>query len=247
MGARLAAALLVAIPLSALAQDEPAAPPEPEPEPAEAQPAETGEAEALPLALTGETAGKYQGFYLRAGVGFVGVADTDFRNEFGYREVEFDPGFGAAAAFGYDFGSVFRPGASADRFTLNLRMEVETSVEAADADDDGGFGPAARLEELRSFGLGINTYLDFDIRGPWTFYAGLGLGVAQVETEGTGFDDEDTVGFVQLLGGAIFEVSDRASLYSGLRARGYDDVDAGMGELVELATGAIEVGLIFQF
>jgi opacity protein-like surface antigen len=237
---------LVAIAAAALAslaaaQDDPAAADQPESSP---QSPPAGEA---PAALTGDHPGKFQGFYMRAGLGLVGFADSDYVSPgSGEREIEFDPGFAGSAALGYDFGSVFQPHASKDRFTVNLRSEVEFSFERVDADDVGGPG-APRLEELSTWGLAFNTYVDFDTPTQWTFYAGLGLGAAQIETDGVGFDDRDTSGFVQLMGGAMFDVTSRASLYAGLRSRGYSDIDAGDAEIEDLASGTLEVGLIFSF
>lgn len=196
--------------------------------------------------LTGERAGKFEGFYMRGGVGLVGFADSDLVGGGETRETEFDPGYGGSAALGYDFGSLFQPGASRDRLTINLRSEVEFSFERADADDEGGPGPA-RLEEVSTWGLALNAYVDFDTPTRWTFYAGLGVGAARVETDGVGYSDRDTAGLVQLLGGAIFDVTSSASLYAGLRSRGYSEFDSGTAELEDLASGSLEVGLIFSF
>lgn len=199
-----------------------------------------------PAYLTDERRGKFEGFYVRAGFGVVGVADSDYALEGVEREIEFDPGYGGSAAVGYDFGSLFRPGSPKDSFTINLRSEIELSYERVDSDDEGGAG-AARLEKLWSRGAALNTYVDFDTPTRWTFYAGFGVGAAQLETEGVGFDDSDTSGFVQLMGGAMFDVTSRASLYAGLRSRGYADVDAEEAELQDLASGSLEVGLMFSF
>src|SRR5690606_22322815 len=100
---------------------------------------------------------------------------------------------------------------------------------------------------LSSRGAALNTYVDFDPPTPWTFYVGLGVGAAQIETEGVGFKDSDTSGFVQLMGGAIFDVTSRASLYAGLRSRGYTDINAEDAEIEDLASGSLEVGLMFSF
>lgn len=202
--------------------------------------------EAAPGALTDERAGKYEGFYMRAGLGLVGFADSDLVGGGITREMEFDPGYGGSAALGYDFGSLFQPGAPRDRLTINLRSEVEFSFERADSDDKGGPGPA-RLEELSTWALALNAYVDFDTPTRWTFYTGLGVGAARVETDGVGFSDSDTGGLVQLMGGAIFDVTSRASLYAGLRSRGYSEVDSGEAELEDLASGTLEVGLMFSF
>lgn len=232
---------------AATAQDDtpageqaPEAAPEPQREP-------ESESRSEGAGLTDERAGKFQGFYLRAGLGLAAFADSDYTASGGAgREVEFDPGYGGSVALGYDFGSVFRPEAPKERFTINVRSEVEFSFERADVDDAGGAGPP-RLEEISTRGLALNGYVDFDTPTQWTFYAGVGLGAAQIETEGVGFDDRDTAGFVQLMGGAMFEVTSRATLYAGLRSRGYSDLDAGDGELEDLAQGSLEVGLIFSF
>ena len=224
---------------AALGQDEAVEQPE--------APAGTAASGPEAAALTDERAGKFEGFYVRGGLALMAFADSDYVATGGStREVEFDPGYGGSAAFGYDFGSVFRPEAPEDRFTVNLRSEVEFSFERGEVDDVGGPG-APRLEEVSTRALALNGYVDFDLPGRWTFYAGAGLGAAQVETEGVGFDDSDTAGFVQLLGGAMFDVSSRASIYAGLRTRGYADLDAGDAELEDLASGTLEVGLIFSF
>lgn len=197
--------------------------------------------------LTGERAGKYEGFYVRGGLALIGVADSDLvASDGATRETEFDPGYGGSAAVGYDFGSLFQPEAPRERLTINLRSEVEFSFERVDADDEGVPG-GAQLKKLWTRALALNTYIDFDTPTRWTFYAGLGVGAAQVKTEGTGHNDRDTAGLVQLMGGAIFEVSESTSLYAGLRSRGYSDIDAGTAELEDLASGALEVGLIFSF
>ena len=243
MRTRLLAIAAAALAPSAAAQEEPAADTQPDAPPSAKAPPASPEASAG----ADERAGKFQGFYLRAGLGLVGFADSDYVASGGAaREIEFDPGYAGSAALGYDFGSDFRPEAPKERFTINLRSEVEFSFERVDADDAGGPG-APRLEELSTRGLAFNTYVDFDTPTQWTFYVGLGLGAAQIETDGVGFDDRDTSGFVQLMGGAMFDLTSRASIYAGLRSRGYADIDAGDAEIEDLASGTLEVGLIFSF
>ena len=239
MRVTLAAAAIAAAATPADAQD---APPPPEAAAQSEQPAEPAD---LPLALTGETAGKYKGFYLRAGVGLVGFVDSDYEGaSINNREVEFDPGFGVSAAVGYDLGSAFDPGAARDSFTVNLRGEVEFIYEQVGVDDPGGL---ARLDDLTAYGGGFNLYLDFDYSGPWALYLGLGLGLAQVETEGAGFEDEDTVSYGQLLFGVMYEASDAAVVYAGIRSRAYGDVDVQSAKLEDVGSAALEAGLMFQF
>lgn len=234
---------VLAIAAAAWAQDDPPAAESDADSPA--QPERSAGAEPAPL--TDERFGKFEGFYVRAGFGLVGVADSDYGPPEGAeREIEFDPGYGGSAAVGYDFGSLFQPGAPKNRFTVNLRAEVELSFERVDADDAGGAGPPV-LDKLWTRGMALNGYVDFDTPTQWTFYTGLGVGAAQIETEGVGFDDQDTSGFVQLMGGAIFDVTSRASLYAGLRSRGYADIDAEEAEIEDLASGSLEVGLLFSF
>lgn len=248
MNRTLATLLVAAIASAAAAQEEvaqpaqPDTPPqaEPESEPA-ARPADIG------ATLTGERVGKFQGFYIRGGLGLLGFADSDYSlGDLADREVEFDPGFGGSAAVGYDFGSLFQPGASAREFTVNLRSEAAFSFERADADDVGGPGPP-RLDELATYGVAFNTFVDFDTPSPWTFYAGLGLGAAQVHSRGAGFESDDTTAFVQLLGGAIFDVSESASIYAGVRSRGYAEADVDSAVIEDLASGTLEIGLMFSF
>ncbi|MFG0285125.1 MAG: hypothetical protein ACF8R7_11940, partial [Phycisphaerales bacterium JB039] len=175
----------------------------------------------------------------------VGFVDSDYEGPLiNNREVEFDPGFGVSAALGYDLGSAFDPGAARDSFTVNLRGEVEFIYEQVGVDDPGGLG---RLDDLTAYGGGFNLYLDFDYSGPWALYLGLGVGLAQVETEGAGFEDEDTVSYGQLLFGVMYEASDAAVVYAGIRSRAYGDVDVQSAKLEDVGSAALEAGLMFQF
>ncbi len=255
MNRTLATLLVASIAAAAAAQEEAAGSAQPDAPPqSESQPEAPPEAQPLTertdrrATLTGERAGKFEGFYIRGGLGLLGFADSDYSlGGLSEREVEFDPGFGGSAAVGYDFGALFQPGASADEFTVNLRSEAAFSFERADADDVGGAGPP-QLDELATYGLAFNTFVDFDTASRWTFYAGLGMGAAQVHTRGAGFDANDTTAFVQLLAGAIFDVSESASIYAGLRSRGYAEADAaGAAEIEDLASGTLEIGLMFSF
>lgn len=250
MNRTLATLLIASIASAAAAQEEsagaaqPDTPPQVQPQPEDEPPAERADISAT---LTGERAGKFQGFYIRGGLGLLGFADSDYSlGGLSDREVEFDPGFGGSAAVGYDFGALFQPGASTNEFTVNLRSEAAFSFERADADDVGGPGPP-RLDELATYGLAFNTFVDFDTPSPWTFYAGLGMGAAQVHTRGAGFESDDTTAFVQLLGGAIFDVTESASIYGGLRSRGYAEADVDSAEIEDLASGTLEIGLMFSF
>jgi opacity protein-like surface antigen len=135
-------------------------------------------------------------------------------------DVDFDTGLGAAGQVGYRFGQ--------------LRTEVEFAYQAAEAEDvDGDVFDNTILRGT------IGAYYDFSplvVAGDFAPYVGAGVGVANIEVEGTDgndFKDDETGLTFHAEAGFTFNVSNNFAISPNYRWEWYEtnevaDVD---GEL----------------
>ncbi|MFG0283928.1 MAG: outer membrane protein [Phycisphaerales bacterium JB039] len=180
------------------------------------------------------------GLYLRGSALLTAYNDADFTPTGGASDtIDFDGSLGVAAAVGYRFWNF----ASSDpRGGIGFRVEGEISYEEVSADDDTVFNDVSLI------GFAANGYFDWAIAQNWTWYLGAGVGVAEADGEdGTGASGRDNPLFVQAMTGFGYTWGGPWSVYGGLRARGYDDMEIGDGELTDLASASLEFGVMVSF
>lgn len=170
---------------------EPAPPPEPAPEP---EPAPLPEKEG--------------GFYISAAGGAVWVNDIDLLDEIDFSWIaEFDTGWAALGALGYDYGN-------------GVRGELEVGYRDNDGeiviDGPEGFFDSANVKALTIMANGL---YDYDTGSSFTPFIGFGLGAAQVDGDFTGiFSDDKAWAFAyQFIGGLNIGMSDRMELFADYR------------------------------
>jgi opacity protein-like surface antigen len=120
---------------------------------------------------------------------------------------KYDTGFVVGGAFGYDFGQAMGP--------LGMRLEGELSYRDNDVDTHvlGGVDLAGSAGSTSALAGMANVLFDFNTGGPFSFYGGGGVGVANVEFDShsaggtTVLNDDDTVFAWQAIAGVGFEVS----------------------------------------
>lgn len=166
-------------------------------------------------------------------------------------------------AFGVALGTTINS-LSGSAFTT--RGELEFSTSRGDVDDlqFSGNGPGAEnnvdgnISANRFF---VNALVDFDTGTRFTPYAGLGLGVAAVDTSlsygpvpgAVRIDDRDTVFSTQLILGAAYELTDQLSLTGDVRfIRDYGVSServspAGVTGVVEDDIDTVNIGLGLRF
>jgi opacity protein-like surface antigen len=149
------------------------------------------------------------GWYFSGFGGANWADDTSFDTILGVSGVitnEYDTGFVVGGAFGYDFGQAMGP--------LGMRLEGEVSYRDNDVDThvlDGGDLPGSDGSTSALAGM-ANLLFDFNTGGPFSFYGGGGVGVANVEFDShsagpTVLNDDDTVFAWQAIAGVGFEVA----------------------------------------
>ncbi|MFP4519746.1 MAG: outer membrane protein [Oceanicaulis sp.] len=191
---------------------------------------------------------------------------------------EFETGLFVAAAYGYRFDAGMGGG--------SFRLEGELSYTSADVDthagvtaggDALGAADAAVLitgsaplgvtvadlvadgqGEITSFGYALNGYYDLPIEGTaFSAYAGLGLGLAEVDVDYSPSDvaiieDTEMVGFYQLMAGGSYAFGPDVEAFAGYRYRQSGDaetdsvlVPAGLD--IENQNHILEFGLRYSF
>ena len=142
-----------------------------------------------------------EGLYLRLGGG-ASLVDEDV-----FVDVDFDPGYMATAAVGYNW---FFPESIAD-----LRVELEGSYRF---NDTNSLGNLALDGEAEVFGAMVNSYVDFRTTWPVVPYLGVGFGAARVMYEDNGagitppIDDNDTEFTYQVMGGFNYDLNDHMAI-----------------------------------
>ena len=125
-------------------------------------------------------------------------------------ENEYDSGFVAGGAVGYDMGDLMGP--------VGLRLEAEFSYRSNDVDSHSVNGGAANelgaaLGSTNVYAGMANMLFDLDTGTPISLYAGGGIGAADVAFNGHGVDGvgvvvdhDDTVFAWQLIAGVGYEI-----------------------------------------
>lgn len=112
--------------------------------------------------------------------------------------------------------------------------------------------------ELTSTGLALNGYYDLPFEGTnFAAYAGLGLGIAEVKVDYAPsdvsiIDDTEMVGFVQLMAGGSYAITENTALFAGYRYRMSGDAETDSTLIpaqldVENTNHILEAGVRFSF
>lgn len=167
----------------------------------------------------------------------------------------YDTGFVAGGAIGYDLGSLSGP--------FGMRLEGEFSYRGNDVESHnvGGGGAnalGAALGETNVIAGMANVLFDMDTGSPFEFYAGGGVGVANVDFDGHGIDgvgvvmnDDDTVFAWQLIAGVGFEIMPNMILDVQYRYFRADDVSltavSGASSSTDYESNAVVAGIRWSF
>jgi outer membrane protein OmpA-like peptidoglycan-associated protein len=176
------------------------------------------------------------GWYLSLGAGANWIEDGDW-NEFGgddeFGQFDFDDGYIAAGAVGYDFGR-------------NWRVEFEVAYR--DNDIDGNTG----LEDWELSQM-FNVLYDFPLGGNWEASVGAGIGGNLIVLqEWDTIDLDDYVFAGQLIAEASYRLSDRWQAFANYHYLIMDDfssvyaTDPSVGIEFEKTEHALLVGLRFD-
>ena len=155
-------------------------------------------------------------------------------------EGDYDTGFLVGGAIGYDYAN------------SPFRSEIEYTYRTGDAKTlPAAIGTGG---DFASTSLMINGYYDFDTGTAWTPYVGIGVGaMTEVDFDvegGAGEFSDSGVFAVQVMAGASYALSDRASLYGELRYfdAGSIDMTGGGGTLsTDYNTIDVLAGISFTF
>jgi opacity protein-like surface antigen len=186
---------------------------------------------------------------------------------------EFDAGLFAAAAYGWRFADTFR--IEAELSYASADVDTHVGVQAgggalggADAAVLITGSPALGVTvadlvadgqgDISSFGYAINGYYDFAIEElPFDLYAGLGMGFAELDIDYspsgvTIIDDTEMVGFLQLMAGGSYPISETTDVFAGYRFRQFGDAEADSGLIpatldIENTNHILEFGVRFSF
>ena len=182
---------------------------------------------ALALIFTASYASA-EGLYARGSIGASLVDDSTVtvQGYSGSAEIEFDTGLLFSAAIGSDLGN-------------NTRVEGEVSYMTADVDRIVAGGLYIDLaDEVNVLSLLVNCYYDIETGSTMTPFIGAGIGVANVEVEGDGSED-DTVFAYQAGAGIGYAVNDSTTLELGYRYMATSDPEfQEAGETVEAEVGS---------
>ncbi len=111
---------------------------------------------------------------------------------------------------------------------------------------------------VETLGFTANAFYDFDIpNSRFGGYAGLGLGVAQVDIDYSPsavaiINDDETVFLYQIMFGGEFALNEQVNLFTGYRYRATQDVEVDVSLFpatleIENASNIIEAGVRFTF
>ncbi len=215
-----------------------------------AQAADLYTPESVPVAQSGWY---FSGF---GGANWVDSTDFDITAPVAANVVNsYDTGFLAGGAIGYDWGSLSGP--------IGMRLEGEFSYRGNDVDSHnvGGGGAnalGAALGETNVIAGMANVLFDLDTGSPFEFYAGGGLGVANVDFDSHGVDvvgivmnDDDTVFAWQLIAGVGFEIMPDMMLDVQYRHFRADDVSltavSGASSSTDYVSNAVVAGIRWSF
>jgi outer membrane protein OmpA-like peptidoglycan-associated protein len=194
---------------------------------------------AASLLVAGTASADYTsptGWYLSLGAGANWIEDGDF-NRYGPNSVsgefDFDDGYIAAGALGYDFGR-------------NWRVEFEVAYR--DNDIDGSAG-----REVWELSQLFNVLYDFPLGGNWEASVGAGIGGNLIVLQGQDSIDLDDYVFAgQLIAEASYRLSDRWQAFANYHYLIMDDFNSTyatnplLGIEFEKTEHALLVGLRFD-
>jgi opacity protein-like surface antigen len=158
---------------------------------------------ATPAASVADAA---EGWYVSGQAGGSFVSDAALDDPTGIlaalgTEVEFEPGFSVAGSVGYGFD-------------FGVRVEGEVNYAENDIDQFEILGFSVDGDgDVSVIGFMANAWYDLDTGGPWTPYAGGGVGAAIISVNDAAIlgiplaDDDDTVFAWQLGGGVGYEIT----------------------------------------
>ena len=148
------------------------------------------------------------GWYFSGFGGANWADDTNFDTGLGVITNKYNTGFVFGGAVGYDFGETMGP--------LGVRLEGEVSYRKSDIDTHvlNGGDLAGSVGTTSALAGMANLLFDFNTAGPFSFYAGGGVGAANVKFDGHGADaanpvmnDDETVFAWQGIAGVGFDVA----------------------------------------
>lgn len=207
----------------------------------------------LCLALSGflatvAHAGPY--FEARGAASFLDDADVEISGT-NAGEIDFDPGYTASGALGYDFSDV--------DWWKSFRIEGEGFFSRNDVDSVRGPGSAFfKVDDVTMTGGLFNLFYDFPL-GALQPYIGAGVGGAKFDVDDGFIDDSDTVLVYQARAGLGYAIT--PSIIASIGYRFFDANDPVLkfgiptnfgGPLVrkletEYRSHSVEVGLRFHF
>ena len=170
------------------------------------------------------------GLYIQGTIGYSQLQDSDFSGTIGGSsqsvDTDFDDGFGLGIAVGKEI-----PQWSSE--TIGTRLELELSYRDNDVDgvNFSGNGPASEGNvsgDVTQTSLFANVLFDFKQNGPWTPYAGLGIGATYSDVDfaygpGVSLDDSDTNFAAQLIAGVAYDITSTTAFTVDARyARAFD-------------------------
>ena len=186
---------------------------------------------------------------------------------------EFDTGLFVSAAYGYRINDAFR--IEAELSYQNADVDTHTDVQAGGG-ALGGADAAVLLSgsapigvtvadlvadgqgELSATALAINGFYDLPLQGTaFSLYAGAGLGLAEVDIEYapsavTIVNDTEMSGFIQLMAGGSYNLSETTALFAGYRYRAFEEAETDSSLIpanldVENTSHILETGIRFSF
>lgn len=178
------------------------------------------------LMLSGVAAA--QGPYMSVNMGMGFLEDSDLSGS-KTGTLEYDPGFAATLAGGYNFGM--------------FRAEGEFGYQMNDVDTySGGSGNG----DVAAYSFLVNGYVDFVNKTAFTPYLTIGLGMAQVECNDFLNDADDTVFAYQVGAGVGYAITEKITVDLKYRYFGTDDPEFD-GVESEFASHNVYLGLRYNF
>lgn len=162
-------------------------------------------------------------------IGFQGGLNFAHEGEFAGLDLTYDLGYAVGLTAGY-------------KWDFNLRTEVEIVYRENDIDE---FDGDPTIGDVNSLAFMVNGFYDIDTGTPWTPYVGGGLGLANVEIDSGGSDD-DTVFAFQIGAGVGYDVTPALTVTVDYRFFGTEDADI-VGLDLEYLNSTIMAGLRYNF
>ncbi len=203
------------------------------------------------------------GAYIQGFIGYSQLQDSDFSGSInGARQTvgtDFDAGFGLGVAIGKEI-----PQWSNDQIGTRIELELsyrENDVDTVDFSGNGNGNEPNVSGDITQTSLFANILFDFKRDGPFTPYAGFGLGAAYTDIDfnygpGVSLDDSDTNFAAQVIAGVAYDINATTAFTVDARyARAFDvsserlapnGSDTGTVE-EDLDTFSLNFGLRYKF